>query len=404
MNSLSHGAIQQLFASVTIKSIEFMTYTIVYAYLRVVTLPEDSKILWILCFLGYDLGYYWFHRLSHEINFIWASHIVHHSSEDYNLSTALRQSAFQNFMSWPIYLPMALFIPPSLFSFHRQVNTVYQFYIHTQIIGKMGFLEYFLNTPSHHRVHHGRNRKYIDKNYGGIFIIWDKLFGTFEEEKEVPVYGLVHPSQSWDVIEGQIGHFKHIYRRIKEEKTISDKLSVLFKGPGWEKGKPRLGVLEDIPEVDHKTATKYDSNVSTIDTLYVSFHFMVILFVAILLVTKEYDSYFLHFAIVGYAVFSFSCFSRIFDRKPNAYVYEFIRIAGYTTLEIICWRLYKEDFTFLWYTELNLSPTLTLAVHIIRAIYVITGFWFILKSISKLYPDKDYKENINHKPNLKKID
>lgn len=256
INSISHGALQQLFASVTIKTIEFLTYAIVYAKFRVVTLPEDSIVLWILCFFGYDFGYYWFHRMSHEINIIWASHSVHHSSEDYNFSTALRQSMVQNFMSWPFYLPLALFIPPPLFNFHRQVNTVYQFYIHTQIIGKMGFLEYFLNTPSHHRVHHGRNRSYIDKNYGGIFIIWDKLFGTFEEEKEVPVYGLVHPLQTWDVIEGQIGHFKYIYKRFEEEKTLEDKFSTIFKGPGWEKGKPRLGDIADIPEVDHRTADR----------------------------------------------------------------------------------------------------------------------------------------------------
>lgn len=356
-----------------------------------------------MCFFGYDLGYYWFHRLSHEINIIWASHSVHHSSEDYNLSTALRQSAFQNFMSWPIYLPMALFIPPSLFSFHRQVNTVYQFYIHTQMIDKMGIFEYFFNTPSHHRVHHGRNRKYIDKNYGGIFIIWDKIFGTFEEEKEVPVYGLVHPPQSWNVIEGQIGHFKHIYQRFNEEKNLTDKLSTVFKGPGWEKGKPRLGDINDIPEVDYRTATKYDSNVSMIDTIYVAFHFMLILFVGITLITYDYESYVLHVPIVAYLVYSLSCFSHIFDRKPNVYIYESIRIGVYFIAEIICWKLYQDDFTFLWY-DLNLTSSLKLVIHIIRAIYIITGFWFTIKTIANLYPKKIHVKENDNQPNIKKID
>ncbi|KAI0207707.1 Alkylglycerol monooxygenase [Lamellibrachia satsuma] len=209
--------------------------------------------------LGVDLGYYWFHRMSHEVNFIWAAHQVHHSSEDYNLTTALRQSVLQRYLSWVFYLPLAFFVPPSVCLVHHQFSLLYQFWIHTECVKSLGPLELILATPSHHRVHHGRNRYCIDKNYGGTLIIWDKIFGTFEGEREEDkvIYGLVHPLSSWDPVYTQLCHWHYMLQTAWRLPGLRNKMAVFVKGPGWQPGKPRLGETSDIPDV-HAPVQKYD--------------------------------------------------------------------------------------------------------------------------------------------------
>jgi len=148
------------------------------------------------------------------MNVGWATHIAHHQSEEYNLSVALRQGVFQGFFFNFFYLPLAfLGFPPVVYIVCSQINTIYQFWIHTRTVGKLGFLERFMHTPSHHRVHHGRDAKYIDRNHAGVFIIWDKMFGTFQEEEEEPNYGLVSPLQSWNPVWGQVHYFAKLARR-----------------------------------------------------------------------------------------------------------------------------------------------------------------------------------------------
>ena len=157
-----------------------------------------------MLFLGVDCAYYWFHRIAHEYNAPWAGHVVHHSSEDYNLAVALRQGTFQGLFSWVFYLPLALLgFPPAWFAAMTSFDLLYQFWIHTRAIGKLGPLEWVLNTPSHHRVHHARNPKYLDKNYAGTLIIWDRMFGTFQAEEEEPVYGLTKPLEQLEPALGQ---------------------------------------------------------------------------------------------------------------------------------------------------------------------------------------------------------
>lgn len=161
------------------------------------------------------------------------------------------------------YLPFALCVPPSAYVVHKQLNLLYQFWIHTEVIDRLGPLEWILNTPSHHRVHHGRNPYCIDKNYGrsfflfwtfskcnvtaGVLIIWDRMFGTFTPESEKVVYGLVHPLNSWNPLWGQFHHAYYILSNIGSKDNL---LSFLFKGPGWSPGKPRLGDIKDLPEVN----------------------------------------------------------------------------------------------------------------------------------------------------------
>ncbi|PIK60670.1 putative alkylglycerol monooxygenase [Apostichopus japonicus] len=252
-----------------VKGFDIAVYSWIYENYRLLNLPWDNAWTWLICLFGIDLGYYWCHRMAHEVNFIWAAHQVHHSSEDYNLSTALRQCCTEVF-----YIPLAPIIPPAIMLVHIEFNLIFQFWVHTQVVDKLGPLEYILNTPSHHRVHHGRNRYCIDKNYAGVFIIWDRMFGTFTPEKEPVVFGLVHPLQTWEPITVQLCHLKYMWHKIWEFETFSDKVAFIFKGPGWEPGKPRLGLIEDIPDIHHPQP-KFDTFLPTWCKFYVGFHFLV---------------------------------------------------------------------------------------------------------------------------------
>ncbi|VDM56403.1 unnamed protein product [Angiostrongylus costaricensis] len=182
-------------------------YSSVYERIHIIELPKDSATTWILCFFTQDLVYYLGHRavhgnFSHKAGVLWSFHQMHHSSEYYNLSTALRQGVVQDFVMVLFDLLQALVIPPNIFIVHRYLNLLYQFWLHSNAVPYLGPLEYFLNTPSSHRVHHGRNPYCIDKNYGGTLIIWDRLFGTYEPERrdEEIAYGLVTPVASFSQI------------------------------------------------------------------------------------------------------------------------------------------------------------------------------------------------------------
>ena len=200
VNDLSCGILQQLLG-VALKTVLFAGYVWVYESHRLLEIPVESAAAWIACFFGVEFFYYWFHRKSHEINVFWAAHVVHHQSEEYNLAVALRQGAFQQGFSWIFYLPLALAgFPPVMFLALSSFNTLYQFWIHTRTIGRLGAFEWVFNTPSNHRVHHARNPKYIDRNHGGTLIIWDRLFGTYVAEEEEPVYGITTPLRSWNPV------------------------------------------------------------------------------------------------------------------------------------------------------------------------------------------------------------
>lgn len=206
-------------------------YTLAYQY-RIFDIPSTWPFL-ILLFLGIDFQYYWAHRLSHQINLLWIGHVIHHQSESYNLSVALRQGALQKFFTSPFALPLAfLGFDPYWFLYLSAINTLYQFWIHTEAIDKMGWLEKVFNTPSHHRVHHGRDPKYIDKNHAGSLIIWDKMFGTFQEEQERPHYGITKPTETFNPV---MAHIRPIQQLWDDVKQVSgwDKARLLFKGPGW---------------------------------------------------------------------------------------------------------------------------------------------------------------------------
>jgi sterol desaturase/sphingolipid hydroxylase (fatty acid hydroxylase superfamily) len=211
---------------------------------------------WLFAIVAVDFIYYWWHRLSHEVNFLWAAHVVHHSSEDYNLAVALRQSIFTEFTSWPLFALLALAgVPPVIYFTVHSFNTLYQFWIHTRLIGKLGPLEKWINTPSLHRVHHAINPRYLDKNYGGTFMIWDRLFGTYEPETEPCVYGIVKPLGSFDVFRVQIHYYVECARISWQAPHLIDKLRVWWAPPTWSaRGLPQK---PPPPEVSPETFVKW---------------------------------------------------------------------------------------------------------------------------------------------------
>lgn len=255
------------------KGLLFIAY--LYLYENRIFSLKNNWWTWTLLFLGVDFFYYWFHRASHEINALWAAHIVHHQSEDYNLSVALRQSWFQGWFSWVFYLPLAFVgFDPVMFAAMVSFNTLYQFWIHTTTIKTMGPLEWVFNTPSHHRVHHGSNPKYIDKNHAGSLIIWDRMFGTFEQEKEAVVYGITSPLNSWNPVWANLHYWKDLWQLAKKSKGL-DKIRVFFKPPGWQPD--YLGGFQAPQEIDLKAYHKYEYDGLRQDHIYVFFIFVVAL-------------------------------------------------------------------------------------------------------------------------------
>lgn len=257
------------------KAAIFAVYLWAYDHLRLFTL-ENSALTWVVTFLLVDLGYYWFHRLSHEVNFLWAAHIVHHQSEEYNLSVALRQSWWQGLFSFWIYIPVAILgvHPITIFTVGAFV-TLYQFWIHTKAIDRMGPFEWIFNTPSHHRVHHGSDPKYIDRNHAGTLIVWDMLFGTFQREEEEPTYGITTPLNSWDPLTANFHYWGDLWRLAKQSTRWSDKVRVFLKPPGWRP--TELGGRQFPKEWDRAAYRKFDTRVPGTVTAYVVVQFVLLL-------------------------------------------------------------------------------------------------------------------------------
>lgn len=189
---------------------------------------------WIVIFFLDDLCYYWYHRAHHEVRLLWASHVVHHSSQRYNFSTALRQT-WTPFGALPFWLPLALLgFPPWMILLQQSVNLVYQFFLHTERIDKLPRpVELVMNTPSHHRVHHGSNAAYLDRNYGGILVVWDRLFRTFEAEGERVVYGLTRNLRSHNPLVVAFHEYAAIVRDLGSSPSWRARWSFVVRGPGW---------------------------------------------------------------------------------------------------------------------------------------------------------------------------
>ncbi|MBZ0245777.1 MAG: sterol desaturase family protein [Cyclobacteriaceae bacterium] len=366
ISNLSCGITSQL-SGLFLKILAIGVYEILFSNFAFFEL-EKGWIYWISLFLLVDFAYYWAHRMSHEVNLFWGGHVVHHQSEDYNLSVALRQSSLQIVWTFAFNLPLALIGFETLdFALVAALNTLYQFWIHTETIKKLGFLEYFLNTPSHHRVHHGRDPKYIDKNHAGSLIIWDKMFGTFQAEEEKPTYGITKPLNSWNAVWANVSHYAEMGKDLKRIEKWSDKVKYLFKKPGWLPDS--LGGYRAAPEVDKATYKKYETPAPVALNYYVLFQYALCLVGTGLFLFKQ-DEFQLGEKIFFAVIISIVVVNSgvLFENKTWVFWAEWIRIIVYPLLLIA--------FTFIYFW-----PPIFIGVAIAYLIISATWFYSITKNV-----------------------
>lgn len=336
--SLSCGIVQQM-SSILLKLVLLGGYIWVYEHWRWIEPIKNPWVLWIGTFILVDLLYFLFHWSSHRVNIIWATHVVHHQSEHYNLSTALRQSAFQGVMSAPFFLPLAILgVPPLVFFTCVTLNTLYQFWIHTQLIGRMGPLEWILNTPSHHRVHHGIDPQYVDRNYAGVFIIWDKLFQTFEPERAPVHYGTVKGFHSWNPIWANFDEVLSIARLSWKAKTWKERAYAWVAPPEWRPAS--LGGKVTVQEVAPGRRI-WDTHGYHGSELYVLTQFPVVtLAVMFILAYQSRLPGPVLGAGIGWIFLSVLSWAGIGERKAWAPPLEFFRLAVFPAL--VLWATWKD--------------------------------------------------------------
>ncbi len=235
ISSIGLGMLSQISAVLT-RTLRVGIYVVVFEH--VALWRSDAFWMawygWVLALVFYDFCYYWLHRAGHEVAVFWAAHVVHHQSQDYNLSTALRQTSSGALLGWLFYLPMALAgVPPLVFGIVALVDLLYQFWVHTEHVGKLGWFDRWFCSPSNHRVHHAVNERYLDRNYGGVLIVWDRLFGSFREEDERCTYGTRSPLNSWDPLWANAEVYWGLLHDSWHARSWADKLRVWFKPPGW---------------------------------------------------------------------------------------------------------------------------------------------------------------------------
>nr|WP_153765923.1 sterol desaturase family protein [Endozoicomonas sp. OPT23] len=278
INSLSMGMLS-ISSGILTKVIEVAIYTTIFSIVAIFELSTGDWWVWLLAWFAYDLCFYWGHRKGHEINILWAAHVIHHQSEEYNLTTALRQSSSKFLLGWIFYIPLAIIgIPPIVFFTVGLVNLLYQFWVHTRHVPKLGWYELFFVTPSNHRVHHAKNRKYLDKNYGGVFIIWDRIFGTFQEEQDEgeyePIrYGTLKPLRSWNPIWANFQIYQALWADAKATGSWKEKFTLWFRKTGYRP----VDVTKPMKFPDIHGYKNYNPVVSNSLTIYAGIQFFILM-------------------------------------------------------------------------------------------------------------------------------
>ena len=326
--------------------------------------------LWIaipIAFLVQDFSGYWLHRMNHRVNIFWNRHVIHHSSEEFNLSCGLRQSISVIFkFSAVLFIPAAIMgIDPMIFAVLGPIHLFMQFWYHTRLIGKMGVLEHIIVTPSHHRVHHAINPEYIDRNYGQILIIWDRMFGTFQKELSdvKPVYGVLRPVKTWNPI---LINFKHTYQLCKDAwrtKSYYDKLRIWFMPTGWRPN----DMIEKFP-IDYinnpDEQVKFDTNHSNLFLAWSWFQFSIALGLMLHMFSVIHNFQgelgYLYVAIIFVHIFSFTS---LLDGKWYSIFAEFIKaviVIFVLNIQDYTWYDLNQNITYLIYFYLLLSISLTM--------------------------------------------
>ena len=280
LNSISLGILSQLSGALS-KLLTVGIYTAIFMGVDTWNIQPDPAFwkTWygvLAALLMYDFLYYWNHRTGHEVQVFWAAHVVHHQSQYYNLSTALRQPTSYPLLGWIFYIPMALAgVPPEVFLIVGLIDLLYQFWVHTEQIGKLGWFDHVFCSPSNHRVHHAVNTQYLDKNYGGILVVWDRLFGTFTEEKEKCVYGTRGQLNSWDPIWANLEIYSAMAVDSWRTRYWGDKLRIWFKPPGWQPAD--LQQSHPKPEFHLEEVTTFSPSLSRAGQWFVAGQFLITL-------------------------------------------------------------------------------------------------------------------------------
>nr|XP_027212553.1 alkylglycerol monooxygenase-like [Penaeus vannamei] len=378
ITSLGHGLVYEACKLVT-RSFELWGYSWLYEY-RLIDLDWSSPVTWWVAAIGVDFAYYWTHRAAHEVDFMWAAHQVHHSSEDYTLPTGLRLSMFQRLTYFGFYQPLALLgLPVTSVMVHLGLNYLFQFWVHNEAVRKMGPLEWVFNTPSHHRVHHGANKWCLDKNYGSLLIVWDRLFGTFQEERddEEIVYGLVEQPQFLNGVWHELFYLEKIYEKARGMSSWSDSLRAVFYGPGWVPGAPRLGDPDAFPDVKAPRA-KYDPQMPVWFMVYTALHFTLAFGAQqIMLVHLKVSPWHTAALFLAFILLTMGVLGSMFDGWRWAPLLEAARCAAFL--------LYSRA------TPITSSPQLDAALYFLFSMS--TFFWTVLSLRTLRAPLKIVKED-----------
>jgi sterol desaturase/sphingolipid hydroxylase (fatty acid hydroxylase superfamily)/uncharacterized membrane protein YhhN len=277
ITSIGLGMLSQISAIFT-RLLRVGIYTVVYAE---VALWRNNEFWtawygWLLALVFYDFCYYWLHRAGHEVGVFWAAHVVHHHSQSFNLSTALRQPSTGALLGWIFYLPMAVAgVPPLVFGIVSLIDLLYQFWVHTEHVGKLGWFDRWFCSPSNHRVHHAVNQRYLDRNYGGILIIWDRLFGTFQEEDSPCIYGTRSALDSWDPLWANVEVYAGLLHDSWHARRWRDKLLVWLKPPGWRPAD--VAARFPKPPFEMAKVRRYDPPMTRTIRFYSALHFLALL-------------------------------------------------------------------------------------------------------------------------------
>ncbi len=311
-------------------------YTWIYSEYRFFDIEHTWYGAFVL-FVLIDFCYYWAHRLSHEVNLFWVGHVVHHQSEEYNFSVALRQGTFQTFFTSPFYWPLALLgFDPYWFLYIGAFVTLYQFWIHTEYIKKMGWFEFVFNTPSHHRVHHATDAQYIDKNHGGTLIIWDRMFGTFIMENEAPTYGITNPLNSFNPVYATLHPVVSLWKRFVQTPGVNNKLQVLFRSPAWK--------YENEIETTDVTAKPSTNGATKKVRIYTGIWFLLVIGLAanLLFNYQNYDLSFNVFYVFG-LLFSLWSIGNLNDGLAYAKKVEVLR--SMLVVGVLLWFLWQSNLS-----------------------------------------------------------
>jgi alkylglycerol monooxygenase len=374
ISSLSAG-MTNLLKSLFGLTIIILSYDFMYEHFALIHI-ESSVLVMILAFVALDFGSYWHHRLAHHVNIFWNRHVIHHSGEEFNLATALRQSISKFVsMNFIFLLPAALLgLPPEIIKILTPIHLYLQFWYHTEHIGKLGFLEYIIVTPSQHRVHHATNLIYLDKNLGGIFCIWDRIFGTFQEEleEEPCVYGITRPVKTWNPI---VINFIHLWLLIQDAwrtKNLWDKCRIWFMPTGWrpEDVKEKYPVSSVLPH----ELVKYDTKPSLGLKIWSWTQFLVLMMMVFHMMTNVAkippNDLFLYGGFLFLMIYSYTT---LMDKAPYALWLEAIKSA--MALSIIY-------ITGDWFLIENVLPNGVFVVAAFQVISVLAVGYFVKNEVN----------------------